>query len=932
MPTQIPFDWREDESTVIFVLSATGVKAKNLSVAICDVYVKVNLPPSLFEVDLLHEIDPEHPKTRCRVSPNKVTVTLQKRVPQIWGEFRATGAKADLRARRQAALDALEQREAERQQKRKDFKEEMLKQGEHAQWRLDSQNRETIEKWEQEEKAKWEEEVFGSFDANTGDLLTESRLATDAIDATDALDVAEVQEAPKEVEVRLLKEAPIEPEVKVEEPIWSPEELDDTEEYVPEVRASPGKIGLRFTERPRPGVPVRDRGRKAPPFPKDAPKTDLPPMMAGDDREEDENDPVWLKDKGDQLMVRGDYSGAYNAYTEALKLASNARCFANRAVASLYLGNFEQCLEDCTRSIQILDFRNKPRNGELHHSPDPEDEKVRARVEIRMGVAFLWLGAFKKAEAHFEKALSTEGLDPEEIKQVKQDLERVQSAYAALKVKEQADQSLRLGDSPQAVDKALALYGQADDQTKQECAVVMANRCLAHLRQNQLQQCLEDADVALRALKRWPVAKAPKAPRRPTRCSEPPYLDDPTFVHPDQQNQGEREWLMKHNGGNAKELPGLPDEYEWVKDAAEKNENAWIAVKKRMSKVTFDAIKRATAELQDALYTRQPPVIRQQIEVARDQNKVKEGPSSKAILQAEEYARKLEDYEKDQEAQREQEEAELRQEAADLDLAEALVPSRAGKSQAGFASNHPLQRARGRLFVKILLRRARAYELLGQPEESLGDLRAVLKVEPDNREAKQRCALLEKQLNAPAEPEDTGCDAAASPVAGPEPAPMDGENQLTGTSASGPSQEDDDEGVDHASTSQLISSAAEYMQRGDYASALQIYSYARKTCRSWESPAAELKVLSNSSLCLQFLRGRLPELVQACNDTLRRIQEIRDDGWEEELLLLRMEAACLSRRGSAYAQQKKKEESAQDAARVKELLAMIGEVEKKIAV
>lgn len=30
---------------------------------------------------------------------------------------------------------------------------------------------------------------------------------------------------------------------------------------------------------------------------------------------------------------------------EALKLASNARCFANRAVASLYLGNFEQCLE-----------------------------------------------------------------------------------------------------------------------------------------------------------------------------------------------------------------------------------------------------------------------------------------------------------------------------------------------------------------------------------------------------------------------------------------------------------------------------------------------------------------------------------------------------------------------------------------------------------
>ena len=39
---------------------------------------------------------------------------------------------------------------------------------------------------------------------------------------------------------------------------------------------------------------------------------------------------------------------------EALKLASNARCFANRAVASLYLGNFEQCLEELKTSKNPL--------------------------------------------------------------------------------------------------------------------------------------------------------------------------------------------------------------------------------------------------------------------------------------------------------------------------------------------------------------------------------------------------------------------------------------------------------------------------------------------------------------------------------------------------------------------------------------------------
>ena len=108
--------------------------------------------------------------------------------------------------------------------------------------------------------------------------------------------------------------------------------------------------------------------------------------------------------------------------------------------------------------------------------------------------------------------------------------------------------------------------------------------------QKAFKKLFAEADSALRALKRWPVGKALKGPKRPTRL-EPPYLDDPTFVHPDQQNQGEREWLMKHNGGGVKELPGLPDDYEWVKDAAEKDANAWIAVKKRMSKAIFRGLE-----------------------------------------------------------------------------------------------------------------------------------------------------------------------------------------------------------------------------------------------------------------------------------------------------------------------------------------------------
>merc|ERR1740139_231269 len=114
-------------------------------------------------------------------------------------------------------------------------------------------------------------------------------------------------------------------------------------------------------------------------------------------------------------MVNGDYQGACNAYTEALKLALNARAFANRAVAHMYLGNLEQCLEDCQHSLRILDRRNQVPDGQMPVSKDPQDEAVRIRVQVRMGTAYLWLGAFGKAEAHLNKALEVEdGWDFEE--------------------------------------------------------------------------------------------------------------------------------------------------------------------------------------------------------------------------------------------------------------------------------------------------------------------------------------------------------------------------------------------------------------------------------------------------------------------------------------------------------------------------------------
>jgi len=412
----------------------------------------------------------------------------------------------------------------------------------------------------------------------------------------------------------------------------------------------------------------------------------------------------------------------------------------------------------------------------------------------------------------------------------------------------------------------------------------------------------------------------------------------------------------------------LPLEYEWVKDVAEKNENSWIAIRKKMPKAAIDAIRRATVKLQDVLYTRNPRLVREHIEVAIEENRAGEGPSGKAIRESGEFADKLEAYEKERETEREKELEEARQEIEDYDLDAALAATRTGIAQTGFGRGHPLERTKRRLFVKVLLRRARAFDALGDKEACAAELQRVLRAEPQNAEGKQLLAALAvppPSASSPSAPASAEASAAGGAAVAPGTAGASGASgalgavaaavasaampALLGAAAGGEAfsdrktkakasaadddlddDDDDDEGVDHSSTSQLLSAAGEYMRKNDYQGALEIYGYAKNRTKVWDSALTELKVLSNRSLCLQRCRGRLPELIAACNEALTRMAALKrepDFGGMSEEMLLKMQSACLSRRGNAYMQQRKAEEGNRDLAEVRTLLARVEALE-----
>ncbi len=66
------------------------------------------------------------------------------------------------------------------------------------------------------------------------------------------------------------------------------------------------------------------------------------------------------KESGNQAFKSGKWQEAYDLYTEALGISilnksMNATLYYNRATASSKLNNYDQCIEDCTRAIEIDD-------------------------------------------------------------------------------------------------------------------------------------------------------------------------------------------------------------------------------------------------------------------------------------------------------------------------------------------------------------------------------------------------------------------------------------------------------------------------------------------------------------------------------------------------------------------------------------------------
>src|SRR3546814_16196626 len=75
----------------------------------------------------------------------------------------------------------------------------------------------------------------------------------------------------------------------------------------------------------------------------------------------EDEDPTWLKAKGDDFYRNNDFRSAVNAYSAALDIdPTHIPCLVNRSACYLQVGEAAPCVADCTKALQLIADMHPP--------------------------------------------------------------------------------------------------------------------------------------------------------------------------------------------------------------------------------------------------------------------------------------------------------------------------------------------------------------------------------------------------------------------------------------------------------------------------------------------------------------------------------------------------------------------------------------------
>lgn len=381
------YTWDETEKMVFITVPLKGVRAHKVDLLSSEEFIKVSFPPYLFECLLYAPVDDQ--ASTAQIGNGAVVFKLKKQEAGMW--LQLTKEEADNK-------NIIKQKKEEAIQKNQERAEQERKEK--------AENKRKSEKYTINEMMKIED-----MDRDRINNIKENERKT----ATEDLEQwKEEQKRMAELErQRILEEKMAEETRKKDEERKKRKKkgkniFEESAEGVP--RREVGKIEVKFTPRVFPTAaresqnPLEEEWLK-----KQAERRQAIDIKDADLTEEEKN-PVFLRDKGNDFFKAGNYQSAVNAYSTAIRYSPQLpSLYSNRAACHLKLRNFFKAIEDCSKAIDLL------------HPPVPQNAASRVKALVRKGTAFCQLELYVEGLQDYECALK---IDPNN-EQLKADADKI---------------------------------------------------------------------------------------------------------------------------------------------------------------------------------------------------------------------------------------------------------------------------------------------------------------------------------------------------------------------------------------------------------------------------------------------------------------------------------------------------------------------------
>lgn len=430
-------------------------------------YVKINDQRHLFFADLPAEVDDE--RSTVSVSSGAAHITLVKQEGGVWGKLRSQEPlEVRKKIRSQSIEKALERTRAKAEAK----KEEQTRRGKTAleqQMRMEEQRRQAVEQ-KQEEALQRTAESIREWQQQSRHLgIDDNAVESDATDSEDELEVSRsasvryddeslaptrsgkslqkpAQPPPSEKEQSKSAQRSVKGEKASAEPKAAlssegpagasnkdPTSLRDAprqiaiDESAPRPRSTV-EADVNFTSLEQDYMPAREaRERQIKDHKKAANSKISAEATSTSDAEQGEegdygkqasvaeSEPIFLKEKADAFVKRGDLRGALEIYSQAERAERAApsagdtlcRILSNRSGVLHRLDRQFDAIEDCTEAIGLTDEAVADMEGDAH-SVDKLNAR-KAKLLFRRASSLCAIGRFEQASDDYRALISMGG-------------------------------------------------------------------------------------------------------------------------------------------------------------------------------------------------------------------------------------------------------------------------------------------------------------------------------------------------------------------------------------------------------------------------------------------------------------------------------------------------------------------------------------------